>query len=129
MLVSYESHRLPIIPRTTRLIDVVEVGQRGHRLSAKRWTNPVLLETVLRAKEAVLDPQLQACRALERPSIVVAVDAEALALGGGLIGHGGRWVRVSVAKGRWRVGADSDPGNQGMWLAMLVGQGRCSNRQ
>lgn len=84
--------------RTTRLSEVGEVGQRGHRLSAQRRTNPVLLETVLGAEEAVLDPQLQACRALERPSIVVAVDAEALALGGRLIGHGGRWARVSVAK-------------------------------
>lgn len=58
MLVSYEHHRLPPTSRTTRLSDVVEVGQGRRRLSGQRGTNPVLLETVLRAKEAVLDPQL-----------------------------------------------------------------------
>lgn len=52
-------------------------------------TDPVLLEAVLGAKEAVLEPELQTCWALQGASIVLAVDAEALSLGGRFFGHSG----------------------------------------
>ena len=52
-----------------------------------RWveTYPAPLEAVLGTEEAVLDAELQAGRALQGASIVVAIDAEALLLG--------RWFR------------------------------------
>jgi len=53
--------------------------------------NPVLLEAVLGAEEAVLDAELQARRTLQRASIVGAVDAETLLLGRGLYGHDFDW--------------------------------------
>lgn len=49
---------------------------------------PVPLETVLRAKEAVLGAELKARRALKAAGVVFAVDAEALLLGGRFGSHG-----------------------------------------
>lgn len=49
---------------------------------------PVLLEAVLSTKEAILDTQLQAGRALQGAGVVGAVDAQALLLGGRLGSHG-----------------------------------------
>lgn len=67
---------------------------------------PVLLEAVLRTEEAVLDTQLQACRALQGAGVVRAVDAEALLLrrrlghdGGCFVGGGvGSFVGYVVAE-------------------------------
>lgn len=50
-------------------------------------TNPVLLEAVLGAEEAILESQLQTCWALEGAGVVLAVGAEALALRRRFFGH------------------------------------------
>lgn len=55
-------------------------------------TDPILLEAVLGTKEAILDPELQTCWALERSSIVFAVGAQTLALRRRFLGHDGRLV-------------------------------------
>jgi hypothetical protein len=52
-------------------------------------TNPVSLEAVLRAEKAVLDSQLEACWALQRACIVLAVGAHTLLLRRWLGGHRG----------------------------------------
>lgn len=54
-------------------------------------TDPVLLEAILRTEEAVLDSQLQACWTLEGAGVIVAVSAEALALGRRFFGHDRGW--------------------------------------
>lgn len=59
MLVSYSTTRCRAAQAAHHATgDVAKVGQGGQCFSASRWTNPVLLETVLGAEEAVLDPQL-----------------------------------------------------------------------
>jgi len=50
--------------------------------------NPVPLEAFLRTEIAVLDPQLQTSRALQRACVVIAVGAEALAFRRRFVGHG-----------------------------------------
>lgn len=50
-------------------------------------TDPILLEAILRTEKAVFEAHFQASRALEGASIILAVCAEALALGRGFFGH------------------------------------------
>jgi hypothetical protein len=66
-----------------------------------RQTNPVIFKAILRAIEAILDSQLQAGRALQRPSVFLAIRSQAfylrLAFGCGL--HSRSMERKNVALG------------------------------
>ena len=79
--------------------------------------NPVLLEAVLGAEEAVLDAELQARRTLQRASVVGAVDAETLLLGRRFYGHGFDWrARRGCGTERRRRRARKSAGSVRAWF-------------
>jgi hypothetical protein len=62
-------------------------------------TYPVLLEALLGAKVAILDPESETFGTLQRGGLVLAAGAEALALRWGFFGHGGSVKRDGSRKG------------------------------
>lgn len=76
-----------------RRVSLMLVNRGGQIKRSLEFTNPILLEAVLRAEKAVLNIKLQARWALERSSLVWAVCADAHALllcgCGHIVGDGG----------------------------------------